>query len=470
MALDQTSRMLISFDLIAVILCVAGLEQYFAGQQLTAPAWGSVLTGFSGCWLVTWLLNEWLVRRVEWLTRFGLVPEGLGGRHPIIFYTWGLRAVQALTVALYALLMWSLVWPAWVHDWPLWLGLSEDAHLWHLQLAQSSVVVVVLDLAPFLTGMLIAWIPRRRLASRLQHRPVPLFGFLMQEVRLSWVPLILWLLAAALADAQEMLPREQTVWLKMPGVDLLAFLAGVLVLAAVVLPKLIVWWWQCRPIPDGPLRSAIEILMRRSGIRARGLLHWGPRSTPLLNACVLGPWARFRYVLISPRLIDELTPEETLGVMAHELGHARHGHLSLFFVLLLAMPVVLDPLAQMFSGHSPLAQTGFILVFMALYLWGFLGAITRQCEREADLASAELMGTPLPLIAALEKLALSGGNTRKIWNWHHGSIAGRIEAVAQLSAEPERARRFHARQRLMRTGLSVLTAAAIAADFYRRLA
>jgi hypothetical protein len=93
----------------------------------------------------------------------------------------------------------------------------------------------------------------------------------------------------------------------------------------------------------------------------------------------------------------------------------------------------------------------------------------RQCEREADLASAELMGTAQPLVAALERLARITGNIRNVWCWHHGSIADRVAAVERLSHDPEASRRFHRLVRWVRIAFIVLTVAVLAMQMYQRL-
>src|SRR6185295_17014253 len=94
--------------------------------------------------------------------------------------------------------------------------------------------------------------------------------------------------------------------------------------------------------------------------------------------------------------------------------------------------------------------------FMVAYIYFFFGAMSRRCEREADLASAELMGTPLPLITALEKIASINGNMRRVPCWHHGSIAERVEAVQSLAADPEATRQFHAGQMRLRWTLTMV--------------
>ena len=463
--------MRIPFDLIAAVLAVEEVRQYLLSAReasavfappasCVAAAWGSFL-------LSVWLLNELVTRQIEWRTRFGRLPAGQGGIHPLIIHTWAIRVAQALTVGFYALTLWELAWPVWVRQWPLWLGLGSKSHIGNLLLADSDVAAIFLALFPFLLAMLLAWIPQCRLASRLRGRPIALLDFLGNEARLAWVPLVLWLLFAAATDVWNMLPKGQTDWLNVPGAGLLSALLPLLFLYLIGLPLFIVWWWRCTPLPEGPLKASLLELMQRSGVKARGIFVWGPRGSGFLNACVLGPWAPFRYVLISPQLADELSLDETEAVLAHELGHARYGHLSLLLFMMLIMTLLLKPLTDNIT--SPLAQSCALSAFVILYIWGFFGTVMRQCEREADLASAELLGTPRPLIMALEKLAHLGGNIRNVFSWHHGSIASRVAAMEKLSADPELSRAFHARLRLIKLVLTLLTAAGIGAQLFFEL-
>jgi Zn-dependent protease with chaperone function len=465
--------MRIPFDLIAAMLCVAGIDGCLKlsvdPKKFVSPTVFSIATVWTAFLLVSWLMNELLTRHIEWRTRFGLVPEGIRGRHPLIVHTWGLRIVQALTVGLYTLALWVLDWPLTAMNWPQWLGLAPEAEVGALPLYASQVAALVLNLVPFLASMVLAWMPRHRLICGLRGRSIPLSKYLRYEARLTWLPLIPMFVMVIFFDGWQMLPEGWRAWPSTPASDFLIGLAFVAFIALIGLPKLVIWWWQCRPLPDGEFKERLLALMAKSGVKARGILVWGPRGSGLLNACVLGPWASYRYVLISPQLLDELTMEEKEAVLAHELGHARFGHLSLLFIMLVTMIALLDPVSDALHVTSPLLASGVSIAFIILYIWGFFGSIMRQCEREADLASAELLGTPQPLIAALEKLALLSGNIRTIYSWHHGSIAERVTAVEKLSADPTASRKFHARVRLIRILFAILTVVAIGAVLALRL-
>jgi len=184
-----------------------------------------------------------------------------------------------------------------------------------------------------------------------------------------------------------------------------------------------------------------------------------------------------------------LTPRDIAALHAYELLHqglydVRHlpvrteGRRVRAMIYLLRRrapgkprPGYVETIAAAARGWKafPILQVALMMSFVMAYIYFFFGALSRQCEREADLASAELIGTPQPLIMALEKLAYRNGNTRAVPCWHHGSIAERIVAVEKLSSDPHESVRFHSRLRLLRIGLTALAVGLIAAELISHL-
>src|SRR5581483_9722513 len=84
-----------------------------------------------------------------------------------------------------------------------------------------------------------------------------------------------------------------------------------------------------KPLPAGPLRSRLEGTARRLGFRCNDILVWGTHGG-VANAMVAGvvPW--LRYVILTDRLMTELTPDEIEAVFGHEMGHAKHHHMLLY--------------------------------------------------------------------------------------------------------------------------------------------
>jgi Zn-dependent protease with chaperone function len=359
-----------------------------------------------------------------------------------------------------------LKWPALVAHWPAWFGLSEDISVGGLVLSGSMVIGMLLTTGPYLLSMVLSWIPRRRLAASSRGRAIPLFTYLSFEAKMSWLPLSMCVLLAVLRDgfmlcssAAQKLPKSWIDFLGSESTQTVLLLVLMVIAATVLVPVAAVKLWRCTPLPDGELKERLKVLLEKSGVKARSILVWGGRNSGMLNACVLGPWSRFRYVLISPLLADELSMDETEAVLGHELGHARYGHLTFYMVVIFFMAVLIEPIYSAASQGwkaFPIIQTCVTMAFVIGYIYFFFGALSRQCEREADLASAELIGTPQPLIMALEKLAYRNGNIRAVPCWHHGSIAERVVAVQKLSSDPNASMKFHSRLRLMRIGLTAL--------------
>ena len=61
---------------------------------------------------------------------------------------------------------------------------------------------------------------------------------------------------------------------------------------------------------------------------------WDTRGG-VANAMVAGPLPWVRYVFLSDRLLDELTPGEVEAVFGHEVGHVRHGHFFFYAAFML---------------------------------------------------------------------------------------------------------------------------------------
>jgi Zn-dependent protease with chaperone function len=253
------------------------------------------------------------------------------------------------------------------------------------------------------------------------------------------------------------------VFIARPAVVLMLGTLAVSILAITFVPWFVVWFWGGRRMSDEELKIRTDELLRRSGVKARAILEWGRPGTGWANAGVLGAWAPFRYILISPGLMRLLTMDECEAVIAHEIGHVRHGHLGLYVFFTLGMMGFGNLMVRGMEAvgyKGPVEQGVVLLVLFVFYLWLLFRVVSRRCERQADLAAAEMMGTPVPLIAALEKLAYHSGEVREVASWHHDSVARRVERLMTEGTDPAAMQRYHRRLRRVRWGL--LTASAVA--------
>lgn len=473
--------MRLPFDLIAALLAVEAIR-----RQCPEPQKDGGHLGVCGAmllfWLAVWLMHEWAARATEWRTRFGHLPQGVPDAqgkpprlHPMEFHARCALFAQAVSVLLFAFFLYTQSWPALTEHWPAWVGLTperlqgwfgEQGREWSHRLERSLTAGGFLDLFPFLVAMLVSWIPKRRLLDGRTPSRVKLGRWLGFEARLTLLPFVFWMAMGLFADAwnfgmpfapetvRRLAGRDDVQALVLLGMLVLFFLAGV--------PFLIVRLWQCRPLPEGQLKERLNALLARSGVRTRAILVWGPAGMGFANACVLGPWGPMRYVLISPGLSESLSLEECEAVVAHELGHARHGHLALLGVLLVGLVSLGTIATQWAQPWSPIEQSALFFLLIVVYFRLLFGAVSRACEREADLASAELVGSPLPLMTALVKIALMAGGIQHVYSWHHDSIAKRVERLMRDGLDRERIARYHARLRRFRLAFTVLVALAAA--------
>ena len=174
------------------------------------------------------------------------------------------------------------------------------------------------------------------------------------------------------------------------------------------------------PLKEGPLRTQIETFAEKNGFRLKNIyvIDGSKRSTKA-NAYFSGFGPRKRIVLFDT-LQKELSDEEIVAVLAHEIGHYKKKHvlqsiaLSVAvtgFMLLLFSLVVSNPsLSQALGSENPSFHLGLIvfgILYSPLSLLIGMGAnyYSRRNEFEADRFVKETF-RPEILASALKKLSV----------------------------------------------------------------
>jgi STE24 endopeptidase len=206
------------------------------------------------------------------------------------------------------------------------------------------------------------------------------------------------------------------------------------------------------PLESGELRSAIEEYAGRQGFRLTGLFVMdGSRRSTKANAFVTG-FGKNKRISLYDTLIDKLSVDEVLAVLAHEVGHARHGHLRLGYGLaMLKMGVVLYALQVFLGGRAlqlafgvsvPSAHVGLVifgLAFqpLALLLGVAANAFSRRWEFQADAHGAGAPGGPRALILALvslSKVNYANLTPHPLWVWLNASHPPVLARISRLEA------------------------------------
>lgn len=213
-------------------------------------------------------------------------------------------------------------------------------------------------------------------------------------------------------------------------------------------PYLVIKIWPVKRVPEGYLRDLISDFFKRLNLKIRDYLILPRLGAKFYTAGILGFIPPFRYLFFSEGLLELVSPEEVLGILAHEAGHLKKKHGFWLFLLLLTFPLSFLNFVYLFFllfslfFETPEEVVSFLKgpygiyfeLSFGLFLFGFsifffrviLAYILRSLEREADLYALNLLGDPLPLISALYKIGeITGQLYRK--SWHHYGLYERIQ-------------------------------------------
>jgi STE24 endopeptidase len=174
------------------------------------------------------------------------------------------------------------------------------------------------------------------------------------------------------------------------------------------------------PLPEGTLRRMIETFSQKAGFRLRNIyIIDGSKRSTKANAYFSGFGPKKRIVLFDT-LQKELSEEEIVAVLAHEIGHYKKKHILLNLVLsvmitglmlFLLSEVVNSPsLSQALGSKQASFHLG-LIVFGILYspLSLFIGLLTNFISRKNEFAADRFVKDnfkPELLAEALKKLSV----------------------------------------------------------------
>lgn len=363
---------------------------------------------------------------------------------------------------------------------------------------------------PFLLSMLVAWAAFYRVELALHqtasqaaqaHAFWTRDQFLLFHLRQQFG---LWVAVWTTYLALDLL-TEQALGLFLADAAWRRNVASVTALVAVglLLPRILTHVLATEPLPAAPLRAKLEATLKRLKLPSTDLRLWRTNGN-MANALVVGLFPSSRSVLLSDLLVDSLGPEQIEAVVGHELGHIRHRHLFLYaaFILLSCLLFTLAgealktqlasvmtwsfelPWAAQVSASAALASAA-ALVVGGLYFWIVYGALSRLCERQADIfgckavqaspgapalsadglsanAAEKANETGAPtlhahgiqvFVSTLLRVADVNGMNPRAPGWLHGSIAQRVAFLENLLYDPDAEPRFQRQALYFKLGL-----------------
>lgn len=234
------------------------------------------------------------------------------------------------------------------------------------------------------------------------------------------------------------------------------FISGFQLLMIVVYPTLIAPLFnKFEPLKEGELRDRILRLADQIGFKTSGIYSMdGSKRSGHSNAYFTGIGKAKRIVLFDT-LIEQMTIQQGLAVLAHEMGHYKMKHIRrmlvvqtvFLFIGLYVLSVLLtyEPLFAAFgfgqpSNHVALVLFSLLAGPLTFYLSPLINMLSRKHEYEADCFAAKTLREGKSMEEALVNLTIKNLSNLTPHPWYsayhysHPTPAERIAAIRQCAA------------------------------------
>lgn len=413
---------------------------------------------FAAAVVLQWLLRVWLMsRQVRFVARHrAAVPAAFAHRISLTAhqkaadYTLAKAKVSLIDITLSTavLLCWTL------------LGGLNALNLWLFDVLGTGIWQQLALLASF------------AIISAVIELPLSLYQTFKLEQRFGFnqMTLGLWLgdlLKSTLVGAIIGLPLAALILWLMSATGPLWWLwawavwTGFNLLLMWIFPSFIAPLFnKFEPLADEGLKSRVTQLMERCGFAAKGLFVMdGSRRSAHANAYFTG-FGNSKRVVFFDTLLKQLSPDEVEAVLAHELGHFKHKHITKRMVMMFGVSLLgfglLGWLSQQPWFYSGLGfsiidskylgvptgnNAAALLLFMlavpvfSFFVTPLMSAMSRRDEFEAD-AYAMQQADGAQLASALLKLYEDNASTLTPDPWYVSFYYSHPPAVDRLARMP----------------------------------
>lgn len=174
------------------------------------------------------------------------------------------------------------------------------------------------------------------------------------------------------------------------------------------------------PLEDGELKDRLFQLAKKTNFPVKGIFVMdGSKRSGHSNAYFTG-FGKNRRVVLYDTLIESLSTDELYGVLAHEIGHWKKGHIKKRMLLtFLTMPLIFfivslainfEPLFAIFNMNSGTSYGILVLISLVsssftFFITPFTNHLSRKDEFEADSFARDIIGDGESLKSALLTLS-----------------------------------------------------------------
>jgi STE24 endopeptidase len=235
------------------------------------------------------------------------------------------------------------------------------------------------------------------------------------------------------------------------------FVLGFQLLMVVLYPSLIAPLFnKFEPLNEGELRRRILALADQLGFQTSGIFTMdGSRRSAHSNAYFTGLGKTKRIVLFDT-LVEQMTVDQAVAVLAHEIGHYKMKHIRRMLVLqslylfaglyVLSLLINYEPLFAAFGFDKPSPHVALVLFSLlsgaaTFYLHPLMNYLSRKHEYEADRFAVKVLKDPQPMEESLIKLTIKNLSNLTPHPWYsayhysHPTPAERIAALRRASIQ-----------------------------------
>ncbi|HEX2228586.1 MAG TPA: M48 family metallopeptidase [Candidatus Binatia bacterium] len=228
------------------------------------------------------------------------------------------------------------------------------------------------------------------------------------------------------------------------------FIAGFQFLMIILYPVLIAPWFnKFEPLKEGEFRDRILALADKVGFKTSGIFSMdGSKRSGHSNAYFTGIGKAKRIVLFDT-LLNQMSIDQGLAVLAHEMGHYKMKHIrrmlvvQLIFLLIglfvLSLLLNYTPFYTAFglnpSSHAALVLFSLISGPATFYLSPLMNRLSRRHEYEADHFAVQTLGKSKDMEDALINLTIKNLSNPTPHPWYsayhysHPTTEERIRAL-----------------------------------------
>ncbi len=338
-----------------------------------------------------------------------------------------------------SLIIFLLVW-----FWIFWKVFDFIANFWFHEIITNLIFLWILLLSQTILNLPFAYYSTFVIEQKFWFNKSTKKLFFIDTIKTFLLGLVIWWIIFALLNYFYILSSSY-FWLFAWIFITLFSVFMILFHSSLIVPL----YNKQTPLPEWELKEKITSFAKTIGFTITDIfvIDWSKRSTKA-NAYFSGFWPKKRIVLFDT-LIKDLTHEELVAVLAHELGHYKKRHILQMFIfsviqswiiffilgLILANPVFANALGSSWNSFI-LWILAFSIIFspVSMILWVLWNILSRKNEYEADEFSAKTYNSEA-LRNALIKLSknnlanLTPHKAYEFFYYSHPGILKRLKAL-----------------------------------------